>query len=72
MNNMKQRLKFKSYPLARCGTMLSETKRRHAIVNSKEATCVQISQELRHLDGDAFAAAARDAIRAQGFIFRSA
>ena len=66
---MKKRLKLKSYPLARCGTMLSETKRTHAIWNSKEATCVRISKDLHHLEGEEFAAAARDAIRAAGFIF---
>ena len=66
---MSKRLKLKSYPMSRCGTMCSETKRAHTICNSKEATCVQISQDLRGLDGEEFAAAARDAIRAAGFIF---
>ena len=69
---MKKRMKFQSYPMARCGTMLSETKRAQRISNSKCATCVHISEDLRHLTGDAFAEAARAAIRAQGFIFRSA
>jgi hypothetical protein len=49
--------------------MLSETQRTHAIWNSKEATCVRISKDLHHLEGEEFAAAARDAIRAAGFIF---
>ena len=66
---MKNRLKFKSYPLARCGTMLSETKRLQSKANSNSATCVHISEDLRRLDGDAFAEAARAAILAQGFIF---
>ena len=69
---MNKRLKLKSYPLARCGTMCSETKRAHTIWNSKEATCVRISKDLRHLEGEEFAAAARDAIRASGFIFGGA
>jgi hypothetical protein len=69
---MKKRMKFKSYPMARCGTMLSETRRLQTKANSACATCVHISEDLRHLKGDAFAAAARDAIRAQGFIFGGA
>ena len=66
---MKNRMKFKSYPMARCGTMLSETRRLQTKANSDAATCVHISEKLRHLDGEMFAVAARDAIRAQGFIF---
>ena len=66
---MKKRLKFKSYPMARCGTMSSETKRLQTKANSDCATCVHISENLRQLTGKAFADAARDAIRAQGFIF---
>jgi hypothetical protein len=69
---MKKRLKLKSYPMSRCGTMCAETKRAHTIRNSKAATCVQVSQDLRGLDGEEFAAAARDAIRAAGFIFGGA
>ena len=66
---MKKRLKFKSYPMARCGTMLSETKQLQTKANSNCATSVHISEQIRHLDGDAFAEAARAAILAQGFIF---
>ena len=69
---MKKRMKFRSYPMARCGTMLSETRRLQTKANSKGATCVHISEKLAHLEGAAFAAAARDAIRAEGFIFGGA
>jgi hypothetical protein len=66
---MNKRLKLKSYPLARCGTMCSQTKRAQTKTNSAAATCVRISKELHHLEGEEFAAAARYAIRAAGFIF---
>ena len=69
---MKKRLKLKSCPMARCGTMCSETKREHTIANSKNAGCVLLSQRLSHLEGEEFAKAARDAIRASGFIFGGA
>ena len=69
---MKKRLKLKSYPMARCGTMCSQTNREQNVADSKAATCVQISQDLRHHEGEEFAAAARDAILAAGFIFGGA
>mgnify|MGYP006135291613 CR=1 FL=1 len=64
---MRKRLKLKSYPLARCGTMCSETKREHTIANSQRATCVVISNDLHHLHGEEFAAAAREAIISHGW-----
>jgi hypothetical protein len=52
--------------------MCSQTNREQNVADSKAATCVQVSQDLRGLDGEEFAAAARDAIRASGFIFGGA
>tara|TARA_R110000823_G_scaffold89661_2_gene198756 strand:- start:348 stop:587 length:240 start_codon:yes stop_codon:yes gene_type:complete len=77
---MRKRLKLKSYPLARCGTMCSETKREHTLANSRGATCVVISNDLHHLHGAEFAAAVREAIishgwtrqEGEGFIFGGA
>ena len=69
---MNKRLKLKSYPVASCGTMLAVTKRDHTVSNSRRSTCVIISKDLSYLEGEDFAAAARDAIRAQGFIFGGA
>ena len=66
---MRKRLKLKSYPLARCGTMCSETRREHIAANSNTASCVVISEKLHHLKDVEFAVAVRDAMRAKGFIF---
>jgi hypothetical protein len=65
---MKARIKFRSYPMSRCGAMTSQTAREHRTMNSRQATCVVVSEKLKNLTGEVFTTAANAAIIAEGFI----
>lgn len=68
---MNKRIKLKSFPRARCGTMLSVTARDQRNANTAAATCVQLSKELHHLHDDAWDEAWQAAVKDAGFVFKA-
>ena len=54
------------------GLMTQETATLQRHADTRAATSVQLSQDLKHLSGSDLVEALREAVRSEGFIFRGA